>query len=147
MKYFCCDLRRRSAVSAHPTLNGIDFLDVSDDESDPVDVRQRTLIVHFLKPLASGELAAENVHIEGGERIQNIAVTRVTIGGFSSPPGSPLSSPPRGDPRVLLVEVSASGDFSTYTLRLVQDQQQRVGREISGGGNLDQEHPRIASGG
>lgn len=121
MKYFCCDLRRRSAVSAHPTLNGIDFLDVSDDPSDPADVRQRTLIVHLLKPLAPGELAAQNVRIEGGERIRNIAVTRVTIGGFSSPPASPLSSPLSGDPRVLLVEVSAAGDFSTYTLRLVQD--------------------------
>jgi hypothetical protein len=122
MTYFCCDLRRRSAVIAHPTLNGIDFLDVSDDPSDPVSVRQLTLIVHLLKPLAPGELAAGNVRVEGGERIRNIAVTRVTIGGFSSPPASPLSSPLSLDSRVLLVEVSAAGDFSSYTLRLVQDQ-------------------------
>lgn len=121
MKYFCCDLRRRSAVQAHPTLNGIDFLDVSDDPSDPVDVRQRTLLVHLLKPISPGVLTPQNVRIEGGERIRNIAVTRATVGGFSSPPASPLSSPLSGDPRVLIVEVSARGDFSTYTLRLVQD--------------------------
>src|SRR5439155_6398980 len=113
-----------TAVAAHPTLNGIDFLDVSDDPSDPVDLRQRRLIVHFLKPLAPGELGPENIRIEGGERIRNIAVRRVTIGGFSSPPVSPLSSPLNADPRVLDAEVSAAGDFSTYTLRLVQQQTQ-----------------------
>lgn len=122
MKYFCCDLRRRTAVGAHPSLNGIDFLEVSDDPLDPVEIRQRTLIVHFLKPLSPGELTPSNVRIEGGERIRDLAVARVTIGGFSSPSGSPLSSPLSGDPRVLLVEVSAAGDFSTYKLRLVQQQ-------------------------
>ena len=31
MIYFCCDERRRNAVRAHATLNGIDFLEVVDD--------------------------------------------------------------------------------------------------------------------
>ena len=31
MIYVCCDERRRDAVRAHGTLNGIDFLEVLDD--------------------------------------------------------------------------------------------------------------------
>jgi hypothetical protein len=122
MQYFCCTSRRRSAVSAHPTLNGIDFLEVSDDPSDPIDVRQHVLLVHFLKPLAPNAILASDVHIDGGDRIRDIHVIRVTAGD-GSPPASPLGSPPGLDPRVLVVEVEAPGDFSTYTLRLVRDPQ------------------------
>jgi hypothetical protein len=118
MIYFCCDdQRRRNAVQAHTTLNGIDFLEVSDDPADPTEKRQRTLFVHFLKDLAPGVLQQENVRIEGGERIKNIEVVKVTIGGSASPP----SSPPASSAKVLAVEVSERGDFSTYTLRLIKD--------------------------
>ena len=51
MIYACCDERRREAVRAHATLNGIDFLEVLDDPALPPEARQRTLFVHFLKPL------------------------------------------------------------------------------------------------
>ncbi len=116
MNYFCCDNdRRRNAVQAHPTLNGIDFLEVRDEITDPLDQRQRTLLVHFLKNLTPGELTVENVRIEGGERIRNIKVKGVTVRGLTSP----SLSPPAND--ILEVEVSTRGDFSTYTLRLVQD--------------------------
>ncbi|MEW6734493.1 MAG: putative baseplate assembly protein [Acidobacteriota bacterium] len=113
MIYFCCDERRRDAVQAHPVLNGIDFLEVLDDPSMPFEQRQRLLLVHFIKDLTAGSLKKENVHIEGGERIGNIKVTNVTINAMSSPPGSQAN--------VLIVEVSEPGDFSTYTLHLVQD--------------------------
>ncbi|MGH9866930.1 MAG: putative baseplate assembly protein [Candidatus Polarisedimenticolia bacterium] len=120
MTQFCCDERRRSAVLAHPLLNGIDFLEVLDDPSDPIALRQRTLLVHCLKPLDlppdPAALTEKNVQIEGGERIRNLTVQKVTAGAALSPPGSP----PAADPHVLQVEVSARGDFSTYTLRLVQ---------------------------
>jgi hypothetical protein len=117
MIYFCCeDERRRNAVRAHATLNGIDFLEVSDDPADPTQNRQRILFVHFLKDLALGVLQEENVLIEGGERIKNVEVVKVTIEGLASPPASPLAD----SPKVLAVEVSARGDFSTYTLRLVK---------------------------
>ena len=90
MIYSCCDdERRRNAVKAHPTLNGIDFLEVRDLETDPLPLRQRTLLVHFLKDLTPGQLTEKNVRIEGGERIKNIKVTRVTIGSLTSPPISP----------------------------------------------------------
>ena len=95
MIYFCCDERRRNAVADHPGLNGIDFLEVSDDPADPTGARQRTLFVHFIKPVSSRVLTERNVIIEGGERIRSIKVTRVTMDEVSSPPlSSPISSPP-----------------------------------------------------
>ena len=119
MIYSCCDdERRRNAVKAHPTLNGIDFLEVRDLETDPLPLRQRTLLVHFLKDLTDGQLTEKNVRIEGGERTKNIEVTRVSIGSLTSPP----ISPPANAADVLVVEVSARGDFSRYTLRLVTDE-------------------------
>ncbi len=126
MIYFCCDdTKRRNAVKAHPTLNGIDFLEVLDDHDDPFSERQRTLFVHFIdKDTVDGreslatllsELRAGNVRIEGGERIRDIFVTEINS-GVSSPP----SSPPQPD-NVLTVRVSKAGDFSPYTLRFVKD--------------------------
>jgi hypothetical protein len=118
MNYFCCDERRRAAVLAHPTLNGIDFLEVLDDPANPSLEKQKLLQVHFLKSLAPGQLSKDNFRIDGGERIRNIAVVRV-----SQPAGSPPSSPPGASQQVVLVEGSSEGDFSTYTLSLVRDSQ------------------------
>jgi uncharacterized protein YcbK (DUF882 family) len=123
MIYSCCDDdRRRNAVKAHALLNGIDFLEVRDRDTDPLEQRQRTLLVHFLKNLTPGELIEQNVVIEGGERTKDIKVTRVTIASLTSPP----LSPPANAPDVLVVEVSARGDFSTYTLRLVKSKDDRT---------------------
>ena len=103
MQYFCCDDDRRDAVKAHATLNGIEFLEVSGD--------QRTLFVHFVKPdhlaslLPNNPFPVEKVRIEGGDRIRNIGVT-----------GAQISA---ADARVLEVTVDEPGDFSFYTLRLV----------------------------
>jgi hypothetical protein len=111
--YFCCDDRRRALVRNRTTLNGIDFVEVVDNPSDPPDARQRVLLVHLIRPLGATVIGVGNVRIEGGDRIRNIAVARVTVPG-SSPPISPP------DTSVLEVEVSAAGDFSMYTLRLMR---------------------------
>lgn len=103
MQYFCCDDDRRDAVKKHATLNGIEFLEVSGD--------QRTLFVHFVKSdhlaslVPSNPLPVEKVRIEGGDRIRDISVTGAQISGV--------------DTRVLEVTVDEPGDFSFYTLRLV----------------------------
>src|SRR5262249_22001049 len=113
MKYLCCDNeRRRNAIKDSDIVNGIDFLEGSDDPNDPLDQRERTLFVHFIKPLSPDELNATNIRIEGGERIRNIQVLSAEI----APLASPLSPVDGFD--VLVVEVNAAGDFSTYTLRL-----------------------------
>lgn len=115
-KYLCCDERRRAAVLEHGTLNGIDFLEVRDEPQDLPGIRQRVLRLHFLKPLPPGALGPENIRIDGGERIRNVTAVEVEQEGSSSPP----SSPPGGSsPNVALILTSAAGDFSTYTLRIV----------------------------
>jgi hypothetical protein len=121
MIYFCCDERRRDAVREHPTLNGIDFLEVFDDHSLPFAERQRRLLVHFIKDLAA-DLTAKNFVVEGGERIRDIKVVSVTPALSSPPAGSPPQASPPGAGKVLAVEVTEAGDFSTYTLRLVQNE-------------------------
>ena len=80
MNYVCCnDTSRRNAVKLHPTLNGIDFLEVLDIPTDPYNKRQRTLYVHFLKADALATLDTTNIRIVGGERIEDIEVLKVEI--------------------------------------------------------------------
>jgi hypothetical protein len=118
MVYFCCDEGRRQAVEDHDTLNGIDYLEVIDSPSMPDKDRQRTLLIYFIKPLVSSTSAgggsppsADNIRIEGGERVRNISVTKAT-------PGTGAKA------RILTVEVNIRGDFSIYTLRLVKGPKQ-----------------------
>jgi hypothetical protein len=102
-QYRCGDARRRRFVrDASPaTINGIDFLEVGPD--------QKTLEVTFLHNLpgetngvpASPVLGIDNVVIDGGVRITGIQVTQVASAD-----------------NVVTVTVDASGDFSTYVLRL-----------------------------
>jgi hypothetical protein len=106
MQYFCCDDNRRELVQAHPTLNGIDFLEVVDDPSLPADQRQRLLRIRFLRDSGLAALTADNIRIEGGERIRDVAATGLAIDS--------------ADARVLAVTVNHPGDFSTYTLRLAR---------------------------
>lgn len=97
----CQNEKRREAVRKQTQLFGLDYLEVGED--------QRTLSVHFLGK-APGEIGPDNVVIEGGRRIRNIRV----VG----------ADPERtDDPELddtLEVVVDRPGDFSTYTLRIVE---------------------------
>src|SRR5262245_41200047 len=105
--YFCCDERRRDAVLGS-ALNGIDYLEVLDqDAPPPPSNRQRFLRVHFINPIAVDSLSVVNVTITGGERIRPIVILDASIGTGED-----------GD--VLTVEVEEAGDFSIYTLSLVR---------------------------
>jgi hypothetical protein len=145
MQYFCCDEVRRAAVRAHPTLNGIDYIEVGDPS-------QLTLLVYLLKqPLGGFTLTMDNVRIEGGERIRAAASTvdatppeppsaaeQTLINRLFYPdvtyvaraqPVIPASSAldtlkvtsvtPLPNSRVIQVSVNTWGDFSPYVLRLV----------------------------
>src|SRR5215218_5773514 len=109
MIYFCCDERRRAFVRDQGVVNGvdyngIDFLEVLDNDAPVASDRQRFLFVHFLKPLDAAALVANNLLIQGGDRIRGITVVGATIG--------------TGDnANVLTVEVNQPGDYSIYTLR------------------------------
>ena len=74
MIYSCCNENRKAAVLENATLNGIDFLEVLDQDAIALNSpRQRTLLVHCLKTAPAG-LTPNNVLITGGESISNIAI-------------------------------------------------------------------------
>lgn len=100
-QYRCKNERRRITVqtqteNGQPILNGIDYLEVLAD--------QKTLVVYLLHPLSvvGGTLSEENIQILGGTRIQGLVVESVS-----------------SNANVLTVRVSEVGDYSRYTLRLV----------------------------
>lgn len=84
-------------------LNGIDFIEVQDDPALPNEQRQRTLMLHFLKPV-DGVISEDNIVIHGGERITGIHIDTVAVGS---------------EPSILQIDVDMAGDFSIYTLCLV----------------------------
>lgn len=132
VRQHCCDERRRNAVAATPGLNGIDYLDVVDGDLQPTDpLRQRTLLVTFLKPIAAGALNRDQVAIVGGERVRDPDVSWVALASEAmvTPPPAPFSEPqeasllahlatlPQRD-RVLVVRTAVLGDHSPYRLLL-----------------------------
>lgn len=86
-------------------LNGIERLEVLDKDAPNESDRQRILLVYLIKPLGNATITVDNVQIQGGERIRDIQVTEVVT--F---PGG----------QVVRVHVDRWGDFSTYTLQIVQ---------------------------
>ena len=61
---------RRRKLFDNPDWNGLDFLEVSDD--------QRSLCVHFFGRVPEG-ITVDNVRIEGGRRIRDIRVVKIEI--------------------------------------------------------------------
>lgn len=96
----CKDEQRREQVRKSP-LNGLDYLEVSDD--------QLTLTVYFLDK-APQEIYKENVIIEGGGRVTGISVVGISV--------CRVEDDERDDCMKVLVD--RPGDFSTYTLCLVE---------------------------
>jgi baseplate J-like protein len=121
--YTCCYGKRAEALRAHPVLNGIEFLEVLDEDAPADSPRQRTLLVRCFKPVTA--LDADNVRIEGGTRIRPVNVTWAfpadVVGGQGVlTPDEIAFMAALDDPeQVLVVRTDVFGDFSTYTLRLV----------------------------
>jgi hypothetical protein len=108
----CCDDRRRASLRrltgeyGERTLNGLDYVEVEDD--------QRAINAYFLGKLPrhlrkDRDALLKHVRIEGGRRIRDVKVEGV------EPRVDP--DPERAD--YLTNYVNKPGDFSTYTLRLV----------------------------
>jgi hypothetical protein len=72
IQYRCKNQQRTRLVREHPTLNGIDYLEVLDQEAPTGSPRQRTLLVHCFKDLPA--LQRENVRLEGGVRVSPVEV-------------------------------------------------------------------------
>ena len=117
MSHFCCNNdQRRLAVLQHPFINGIDFLEVIDNPSEPDEVRQTVLAVHFLKDIAADAFEPSNILITGGERISNIKTVAVTRADMALPPVGDAAA------NVLIVKLNKAGDFSTYHLQLIREE-------------------------
>ena len=119
----CTDLKRRQTVLANPAVNGIDFLEVLDQQAPPGTPRQQTLLAQLFQPAPA--LKPENIRIEGGVRITPVNVLWVfPATAVLSPPASStepafFAALPNVD-HLLVIRTDVAGDFSTYTLRLVQ---------------------------
>ncbi len=106
-QYICGKEKRHELVRNSTTLNGIDYIEVTS-------VDQKTLTVHFLHPLpgqlngvpGSPALTSQNVIVTGGTRIRDIKIVTVAANADE-----------------LTVQVNARGDFSFYTLRIVNSPQ------------------------
>ena len=100
----CQNDQRREQVRAKPKLNGLDYLEVSDD--------QKTLTVYFLGK-APEELpdkdCGDYFRVEGGRRVRDIRITKGTVTRVKDP---------ELDDWVTLT-LNRYGDFSIYTLRIV----------------------------
>lgn len=91
---------RRRALFGNTAWNGIDYLDVADD--------QKSLCVHFFGGIPQG-LGPDTVRISGGRRIRDIQVLHV-------------ARDPSHDDELddcLRITLDRAGDFSTYRLCLI----------------------------
>jgi len=102
----CCQQDdRRDAVRRAKGLNGLDYIEVSND--------QLTLTAFFLGKLPP-ELREEKpglekfLQLEGGQRVTDIQITKV----------KPVSDPDPEKDDQLVITMDKHGDFSTYTLSL-----------------------------
>jgi hypothetical protein len=115
MNYFCCEEGRRSLVRAHATLNGIDYLEVVDAELKGTleeAARQRRLRVFFVQTPGLALLARF-----GADSIANAALLTIS-GGTRTTAVTVRSAAWSGDH--LEVEVNPRGDYSRYSLSLVE---------------------------
>ena len=130
MIYSCCNENRRAAILGNPSLNGIDYLELLDQNSGLPGQYQQTLLVYCLKP-APATLTPANILITGGETITNIVAQWIIPASIAVPPPHTATAAEiayfnalPNAANILIVRTSVAGDFSPYTLRLVNDASQ-----------------------
>jgi hypothetical protein len=131
-QYRCQNLQRAQKVREHASINGIDYLEVLDGDAPTGTERQETLLVRTFKEASA--LGTSNVRIEGGVRIRPVKVLwAYPASAFSKPASDPAGVPDSkvtaveraffaglsDAANVLVVRTDQVGDFSSYTLRLV----------------------------
>lgn len=107
MIYFCTQQKRRALVLQHPTLNGIDYLEVCDSGEDCG--CGKNLLLTFLKDVRNFPLALTQIKVTapaGDLQVQPVNIVAATDDA----------------PRTVIVNLASPGDFSTYTLTLVANE-------------------------
>ncbi|MDD1780477.1 baseplate J/gp47 family protein [Enterovibrio sp. ZSDZ35] len=102
MIYFCCDQRRREAVR-QSDFNGIDFIEVIDQEALVEADRQRFLHLYLVNDPGVFVYSEDNLRIEGPNAIEIVSAT-MGLGGQTN---------------VIVIEVAQPGDYSAYSVNLV----------------------------
>lgn len=128
MIYRCCDEKRKPAVLGNPSLNGIDYIEVLGFDAVPLGLQPQTILLLRLLKVAPVTVKTNNIIIAGGESVTHINALWVTPA--STPPSTFTvtqqnyfkSLPDAAN--VLLIGTSTAGDFSPYTLRLVNSSSQ-----------------------
>src|SRR5271165_2690789 len=131
MIYSCCDQnneKRRAAVLGNPLLNGIDYLELADDSKIPASPPQQTLLIYCLNA-APADIGKNNILITGGESITGITASWILPASATTAPPNTATQPELdyfknelgNNPNILVVRTSGAGDFSPYTLKLVND--------------------------
>ena len=127
LQYHCDNEARRQAVSEHATLNGVDYLEVLDQDAPTGSPRQQTLLVRCLKEVPI-DLSGENVLVEGGVRVTSVeadwavraddTADLLSAGSIDAPENAFFNALAEAD-HVLVVRTNTTGDFSTYSFSLV----------------------------
>jgi hypothetical protein len=110
---YCPDDTRRAELRVHGP-NGIDYLEVLPSKD--------TLLLHCFRPVPA--LTADNVVVEGGVRVTPVHVVWTTpvpslAPGSLTPADQAVVAALAHPDQTLAVRTDSTGDFSTYTLRLV----------------------------
>lgn len=94
-------VREHRDPKGHPDLNGIDYVEISED--------QRSIRVYFLAK-APDPISKNNVVISGGRRVTGISATYIDV----------CRTDDKDLDDCLKITVDKPGDFSDYTLRFVE---------------------------
>ena len=129
MIYACCDEKRSAAVLGNPTLNGIDYLEVLDHERRAGSPRQQIAAPALpqgrrRRALDAGERPdhRRREHHRHRRRVDCRGDRPAAAGRARRRSRTSASLPDAAN--VLVVRTNESGDFSPYTLRLVNDAEQ-----------------------
>jgi hypothetical protein len=99
--YFCSQKFRRALVLKSPTLNGIDYLEVGGECACG-----KQLLLTLLHDARNVNLSLSQIVITGGAADAQVKPVSVSPGTSDAP-------------FVVTIELDQSGDFSSYTLRLI----------------------------
>src|SRR5579885_1605206 len=114
--------RLRALARAGGAVNGIDYLEVLDKDAPAGSPPQQTLLVHCFLPVAG--LDQHNIQILGGVRVSGIgtawaAPANAAPAGLLNPAEIAFLASVAERNNVIVVRTKSTGDFSTYTLRLI----------------------------
>jgi hypothetical protein len=126
LEFRCGSEHRRSTVRDHPTINGIDYLEVRTLQLPDKTYPNPLLIIHCFKKVSG--LGSNNVLIQGGVRVKNVVAEWVYDAKdlaenhpdkVFQPDELQIIEDLESPESVLVARASSKGDFSTYKLRLV----------------------------